>query len=211
LLYTVGAYQLRIAVTTTNWPHSINIVDRDTGGITLIFPHNRSFVRLKPDGESATPRRPALPAMPAGIDPQPGSVPADAAEMPAMPPMGPDEKLELNDTKDTTNILGFACVRYELKQRGETLEVWATEKLFPFQPYRRNQPHRFGPRLIDEQWPAQLTAKKLFPLRASLRFENCPERYRFEVKSVKEEKITDPGGKLFQPPKDYHELEPLPF
>jgi hypothetical protein len=133
--------------------------------------------------------------------------------MPAMPPMPPMpmEKLEFKATGETTNILGFTCIRYKLKQRGETMEVWATDKLLPFQPYVRNQSPRFGPRMIDEQWPKLLTERKLFPLLVSLHYDSGAERLRFEVKSVREEKIADPGDKLFQPPPDYHEIEPLPF
>ena len=111
----------------------------------------------------------------------------------------------------SANILGFACARYELKQRGETLEIWATDKLLPYQPYLRNQPSRFGPRMIEEQWPEMLKERNLFPLRVSLRYDNDTVRFRFEVRSVKEEKIASPDGKLFHPPADYHEIEPLPF
>jgi hypothetical protein len=48
-------------------------------------------------------------------------------------------------------------------------------------------------------------------LLASLRYDNGAERFRFEVQSVTPDKITDPDGKLFQPPTDYHEIQPLPF
>lgn len=102
-------------------------------------------------------------------------------------------------------------MRYEVKLRREIMEIWATDQLFPFQAYQRNQPHRFGPRMIEEQWPELLKARKLFPLLVTMRFESGPERYRFEVKSIQPEKITDPDGKLFQPPPEYHELQPSPF
>jgi len=125
--------------------------------------------------------------------------------MPMEPP------LELKATGQTTNLLGYACARYELKQRGETLEIWATDKLLPFQAWQPNQRPRFGPRMIEEQWGDLVRAQKLFPLLAVLKPEHGPERLRFEVKSVKEEKITDPDGKLFRPPADYHEIQPLPF
>ena len=133
--------------------------------------------------------------------------------MPAMPPMPmmPAAKLELQATGQKTNLLGYACEQYQLKQRGETLEVWATDQLLPYQPYLQNQPHRFGPQRIEEQWPGMLTSRKLFPLLASLRYDNGAERFRFEVQSVTPDKITDPDGKLFQPPTDYHEIQPLPF
>ncbi len=221
LLYTVGTNQLRIEVTATNRPHPVDLVDRSSGALTLVFPHNRSFVRLKPTAEAAPAMPPGMFPMPvpAGIAPQPGS--AAAAPTIRSPPGGhapgigpqpvPMEKLELKATGQKTNLLGCACERFELKQRGETLEVWATDQLFPFQPYRQTQPHRFGPGMLEEQWPGLLQRRNLFPLRVSLRFESGPERYRFEIKSIRAEKIADPAGRLFQPPPDYHEIEPLPF
>ena len=142
--------------------------------------------------------------------------------MPMMMPPMMMEKIELTETGDKTNLLGYACRKFEIKQRGEVMEIWATDKLFPFQPYLQNQPHRFGPQMIEEQWGGLLKARKLFPLLAVLRFEQPapdgkgkpapgPERMRFEVKSITPEKIEDKDGSLFQPPADYHELEPLPF
>jgi hypothetical protein len=125
-----------------------------------------------------------------------------------MMPMPP---LELKDTAETTNLLGYTCKRYELKERGEVLEIWATDKLLPFLPYMPNQPHRFGPRMIEEQWVELVKAKNLFPLLAIAKFENGPERMRFEVKSIKPQKIEDPDGLLFQPPPGYLEIQPLPF
>jgi len=119
---------------------------------------------------------------------------------------------ELKATGETTNILGYFCSRFEAKQRGETVEIWATDKLLPFQPWLQNQPRRFGPRMIEEQWGEVLKAKKLFPLRAVLKFENGPERFRFEVQSVTPEKIKkEDEAKLFQPPTDYQEIQPLAF
>ena len=132
--------------------------------------------------------------------------------MPAMPMMAmPEEKSELTATGEKTNILGYACARYELKQRGQSMEIWATGELFAFEPYRENQRHRFGPRMIEDEWGDSLKAKNLFPLAATLKFDNGPERYRFEVKSVTPETINDDDGKLFQPPSDYRETQPLPF
>ncbi len=269
LLYTVGTNSLRLEVTGSDRPNPVDVLDLHTGALTLIFPHNRSFVRLKPAAENAAAPPPgmspmpvpagigpqsarlsgalAMPAPPAGLPPEIGPqahAAPDAARMPAMPQMptppaglppgiGPQaqspgasampampampmmpmpmEKMELKATGQKTNLLGYACERFELKQRGETLEVWATGRLLPFQPYQRNQPHRFGPRMIEEQWPGLLQARNLFPLLVSLRFESGPERYRFEVKSIKAEKIADRDGKLFQPPPDYQEIEPLNF
>jgi hypothetical protein len=284
-LYTVGTNQVRLERGETNWPHAKNIVALDTAAITLLFPHNRSFVRLKnvaagvspasedsilppgfvregplaagnrpvfplggtpgspaagtaaatpPIGPTNLPGVPAPAAMPAmptlpqppaglppGIGPQPGGAPGLSAGprlspgMPAMPMMpmmpGMTEQLELKATGEKTNLLGCACARYEIKRRGEVMEIWATDKLLAFQPWLANQPPRFGPRMIEEQWGELLKAKKLFPLRAVLKFENGPERLRFEVKAIAPERVEDRGGRLFQPPPDYHEIEPLPF
>ena len=276
LSYTVGATQLRIEVTGSTAPTPVDILDLKSGAMTLLFPHNRSFVRLKPatekpaipgfpampmppgglppgigpqsnaapaaaatpqappniepqsglpGGAPATPAMPALPAMPPGIGPQsstspgmPAAMPAGAAGMPPMPPMPPMptgiammDKLELKPTGKKEEILGFACEQYEVKQRGETLEIWATGQLLPYEPYLRNPPPRFGPRMLGEQWPKLVKEQKLFPLRAILRYDNGTERFRFEVKSVKAEKLKPEDAKLFEPPGNYIETEPLPF
>jgi hypothetical protein len=134
--------------------------------------------------------------------------------MPMMPMMampGMTEKLDLKAMGQETNLLGFACQQYELKQRGQTLEVWATDQLLPFQPYLQDQPHRFGPRGMEEQWPQLLKAKKLFPLLAVLRSDHGAERFRFEVQSVTPQKLTVDDAALFQPPAGWTEIQPLPF
>ena len=151
----------------------------------------------KPAGAPARPPMPPLPA---------------AGGMPAMPMMPmPMEKMELQATGETTNLLGYACARYEIKQRGETLEVWATDQLLPFQPYVPSQPHRFGPQMIEEQWGKLVQAQKLFPLLATLTFDNGSEHLRFEVKTVTAQKFTSDDAALFQPPPEYLEIQPLPF
>ncbi|PWU16934.1 MAG: hypothetical protein C5B50_12305 [Verrucomicrobia bacterium] len=212
LLYTVGANSMRLELTAASsdesratFPKPVDIVDRQTGVLTLLFPHNRSFVRLKPGAENA-PRSamPPMPPMAPGMSPPPA--------MPPMPPMTRlAEKRELKVTGETTNLLGLACARYEIKERGQTLEIWATDKLFPYQPYVSRQASRVGPRGIEEQWPELLKARNLFPLLAILKFEKGPERFRFEVKSIKPGKLTEADTKAFQPPPGYREIEPLPF
>jgi hypothetical protein len=125
--------------------------------------------------------------------------------------MMPNAKAELQATGQKTNLLGFACQQYQLKQRGETLEIWATDQLFPYQPYVQNQPHRFGPQRIEEQWPGMLTSRKLFPMLASLHYDNGAERSRFEVQAVTPQILTEKDTKLFQPPEGWFEIQPLPF
>ncbi len=259
LRYTVGPDHLRIEVTGTNWPNPIDVVERASGALTLVYPHNRSFVRLTsaaenpsagmpgnpgmpmppgtlppgigPQAHAANPNpnpnrmpMPAMPpGMPPGIGPQSSSPmsnrPGIGAMMPAMPamprrpmmPMMMGPKPELKATGQTTNILGFACQQYEIKQRGETLEIWATDRLPPYQPYIRNQPSRFGPQMLEDQWPDLLAARKLFPMLASQRYDSGAERFRFEVTSVSAKEVAEPDEKLFQPPPDYREVRPLPF
>ena len=276
LLYTATMTSLRVEMTATNWPNPVDILDRDSGALTLLFPNNRSFVHLNPATDAATaaapgplgmpmppgglppgigpqsapaapsmPAMPNMPALPPGVGPQTQTTPAmppmpamparpqppvglppgvgpqsaggpGASGMPSMPampmiPMMPAAKLELQVTGQKTNLLGFACQQYVLKQRGETLEIWATDQLLPYQPYVQNQPHRFGPQRIEEQWPGMLTSRKLFPLLATLRFDNGTERFLFEVQLVTPQKLTHEEAKLFQPPAGYFEIQPLPF
>jgi hypothetical protein len=129
--------------------------------------------------------------------------------MPMPPPTM--EKIELRATGDKTNLLGFTCEKFEIKRRGQLMEIWATDELLPFQPYLQNQPHRFAPQMIEQQWGDMLKAKKLFPLLAILKFPNGAERLRFEVTGIQPEKIEDKDGLLSQPPSDYSEIPPLPF
>jgi len=267
LLYTVGTNALRLEVTGSDQPNPVDVLDRNSGKLTLLFQNNRSYVHLPKAAEAASapppgfpippgqlpsgigpqtgapampapptgigptnlPGMPAMPALPAGLPPGVGpqaqrpNTPGVTAmpQMPGAPGMGampampvmpmPGEAMELKATGEKTNLLGFACERFEIKQRGEIMEIWATEQLLPFQNYVRNQPPRFGPRLIEERWADLLTAKKLFPLRASLRFENALERFRFEVLTVTPQKLKAEDATLFLPPEGYFEIQPLPF
>src|ERR1022692_581855 len=79
LLYTVGTNFLRVEMTATNWPNPVDIVDRNSGAVTLLFPHNRSFVRLKPPAENSS--------MPPGFRQMPGGVPPVAGAQPQPPGM----------------------------------------------------------------------------------------------------------------------------
>jgi Domain of unknown function (DUF4412) len=243
-LYTAGTNFIRIERTETNWPYAKNIVGLDSRVVILIFPHNRSFVRLKNIAQNPTSpfSGPTGLLMPPGNLPpganQPGAagaVPSAPTIMPApgfpratylpnipvLPPMPapaagmpgglPAEPAEFKATGETTNLLGYTCAGYVLKQSGEVMEVWATDELPPFRVWLQNQPPRFSAHMIEDQWPELLRAKKLFPLLASLKSGNGAERLHFGVQSVTPGKITDEDGALFQPPPDYHEIEPLPF
>jgi hypothetical protein len=197
LLYTAGTNCLRVEITASDRPYPVDLLALPSGDLTLLFPNNRTFVHA-----AAVPPMPAMPNPPI------------AGAMPAMPAMPPPmmKQMELATTGDKTNLLGLACEKFQIKQGGQTMDIWATTQLVPFQHYVQNQPHRFGPQRIEEKWGGLLAAKKLFPLLPSLEFDNGAEHYRFEVQSITPERVT-PGDaeKLFQPPPGYHELRPLPF
>ena len=171
---------------------------------------------------------PGMPGMPAGLPPgigpqvqapgSPGSPAVSAMQanpgmrpMPAMPMIPPGGGLQLQATSETTNLFNYTCERYEIKQRGETMEIWATDQLLPFQAYLANQPPTFGPPMIEFQWSALLSASKLFPLHAILRADNGVERYRFEVQSITPRRLTDNEIRSLGPPDNYVEIQPRPF
>ncbi|HEX4348965.1 MAG TPA: DUF4412 domain-containing protein [Verrucomicrobiae bacterium] len=208
VLYTVDTHFLRVENTATNWPNPVDILNRGTGELTLLFPHNRKFTRIK-NAVSGTPEGtpPAMPAMRPGIGPQ--GMPSGSL-MPAMGAPSMDH-IELQPTGETTNILGFDCTLYLIKQSHETMEIWATDKLPAFQPYVQRQPRGNGPHSVADQWGDYVKAKQLFPLLAVLKTENGLERFRFEVKSIAPQKLTEEDAPLFQPPPDYVELQQLPF
>jgi hypothetical protein len=225
LLYTVGTNFIRVEMTATNWPNPVDLVDRNSGELTLLFPNNRSFVRLKSEdnaaalaggppampnlpvnssfGPTPVPRQPVLPQMPGA--PVPPNQPPLTERPPAIPvPMPPA-------MMPKTNLLGFECEQYEIKQRGETMDIWATGKLFPFEPYLRSQPHRFTPPAIEQRWAQLAQEKRLFPLLATLKFNNGAEFFRFEVDSIVMTKVKVDDDKLFKAPTNYFEVQPQQF
>jgi len=239
LIFTAGTNCLRIERAETDRPYACNLIDRTTGEVTLLYPQNRSFVRLSGGGGASSPARPEMPTIPKilpefgpqSVRPQmsptpivPTNLPSVVAPvtMPALPAMGgsiqtrpmmplTSEPLELTTAEDDTNLLGVACHHYELKQRGEIMEIWAAQTNLPFAQYLPNQPTRFGPRMIEEQWAGFVAAKRLFPFRAVLKFENGPERLRYEVRSITPQKPEEQSDDLFRPPADYHQIDSLPF
>jgi hypothetical protein len=213
LLYTAGTNCLRVEVMASDRPNPVDLLDLPSGEMTLLFPNNRSFVLLNEYGGAHALARVPADASSAGVGREarptaPGQRAFPRPQMSSMPtPMM--DKMELTATGDKTNLLGLVCEKFQIKQRGETMEIWATDQLFPFQPYVQNQPHHFAPRMIEEQWGDLLKEKKLFPLLAILKFDNGAERFRFEVKSVRPQKLTKDDMKLFQPPDGYFEIQSL--
>jgi hypothetical protein len=209
LLHTVGPKALRIEVTASERPQPIDIVDRASGAPTLVFPHNRSFLRVPSADSPREPGNPLRPGMPPGRASAAG-LPAMPA-MPAIPRMPGAMPLEIKATGEKKKLLGLDCEKLEMQQRGRTLEIWATAQLFPFQPYVQSQRSRFGPRMMEEQWAELVTARKLFPVRAVLRSEGGGEEVLWDVKAVTPRKVTDEHHTLFAPPAGYFEARALPF
>jgi hypothetical protein len=224
LIYTAGTNWLRVEETNPDRPHAWNLLNRQSGDMVLVFPHNQSFVRLS--AALAAPAPPMAPAglppsvpgpPPPGFGPPPGSPPQFSAQgapaMPAMPmpPIGLPATVQLTATGKTTNLLGYACAGYQLQFRNETMTIWATDQLLPFQPYLEYQPHHIGGPVIEELWGELLKTRKLFPLLAVLKFDNGSDHLRFEVKSVVPQGTRGDTDPLFKPPPDYREVRPLPF
>lgn len=251
-LFTRKGNRIRIE-NTINRFEPINIVDLDAKKLTIVYPHNTTFVSLDltkalavagvgdpglvrmdggsmpvrpgstipattpvPVGPSISlppPPMPSMPNNPAGASPVMGMPP-----MPVLPPMPPISGSfrvpELKKTDKTKKIQGFDCALYTVSERGEKFEIWATNDstLFPFRLIERDFLGRhFGPRMLEDQWAELLRTKNLFPVRVTLRDDGGVEGYRFEVKAITPEKVSDKDGRLFQPPSEYTEIQPLPF
>src|SRR6516162_8634047 len=98
LLYTVGTNQLRIECSQAERPYAKDIVSLDTDALTLLFPHNRSYVRLKDAGAHApspVPPSALFPGVGPGAHPNARDQHAlplppkniDGTNLPVMPPM----------------------------------------------------------------------------------------------------------------------------
>src|SRR5690349_4592025 len=68
LHYTIGTNCLRIERGENDRPYPKDLIARDTGAITLLFPNNRSFVQLKP----RDPNAPNVPLTSPAPAPMPG-------------------------------------------------------------------------------------------------------------------------------------------
>jgi hypothetical protein len=211
---------------TTNKLEPINIVDLAASKLTIVYPHNTTFVvvdlKKSAAGASGPPGaaisdRGSNAASPPPIPPIP--------PMPPMPVPGMPAPAALKATDKTRMIQGFDCTLYTVRERGETFEIWATKDagLFPFRLLERDSLGRpFGPPMLEETWPEKLREKSLFPLEAILKRESGgTERFSFKVDKIsKSEKSDNPsrtaGGqidndKLFEPPAGYHEIQAPQF
>jgi hypothetical protein len=218
LLYTAGTNFLRIERKETDQPYPCDIVDLASDQMTLLYPHLRSFIRFSVSSQSndTSPGLPQMPsatpgAMAPGVGPTgvPGA-PSPGMGMPMMPRVSATH-LELKDMGETMKLLGYSCEHYQIVQPNETMDVWATDQLLPFQAYLRSQPFRRGPVVIEQQWGQLLKDKKMFPLRAVLTLQGGREFFQFNISEINPEKIEDKDGSLSQVPAGYNEVQPFQF
>jgi hypothetical protein len=208
LVFTVATNLLRVESTDTNRLHAWNVLDRETGSLTLFSPQTGSYMRLgeTSDGPVTRPVFPP-PAMPGGVPAQPGAAGMGAMPMPAIQ----RQTLQLITTADTTNLVGYNCTHYRIVDGPETMDIWATADLVPFQPLNEFPPGRNNAYQLERAWGDLLKARNLFPLRAVLKLGDTQERLRFQVESVQPGAVVDTDGKLFQPPAGYLLCPPPPF
>lgn len=222
LLYMAGTNWLRIENTATDRPEVVNLQDRQSGALILLFPNNRTFVRVPPPEEPAAvgpAARPLPPGLGQPLIPPASTLPSLPGLPPGMPAMTgsmaalpmPPLDMTLKATGDTTNLLGFTCVRFEIKCASETMEIWATSELMPFQTWQAAQQPRSRPQLIEEQWPELLKSQKMFPLLVTLKFASGPERHCFEAQAITPQTFANADPAWFRPPANYAEVQPLPF
>lgn len=217
LRYRIGPETVRIEVAGEGKFEPVNLVDLKTGALTVLYPHNASFTRKPGAADAAKVKGPAAMPVPGGLPGAPGA--SAVAGIPAMPPMptipatpGMTPAPVLKPMGKHQKLLGYDCECFEISERGETVEIWATAALVPFQKYVRDPLPHFGPRSLDEMWSEAIAARQLFPLRAVLHDETPDARTVFEVKTIAPGKIAPAESrKLFQMPENYAENPPRPF
>jgi hypothetical protein len=163
-------------------PSPWNLIDRATGNITILHPHNQSITTLP---SSAFTRKPAAPhtSMPPGIGPDPSLVP-QGTQLPNIPPipsnlpgMAP-AMAELKTHSETRRLHGHTCTRHTVVlDPSLELEVWLAESpdLPPFYLLLREGPPQFGQNELLLDWPHLIRNSRKFPLLAILREIPTPD------------------------------------
>lgn len=175
----------------------------------------------QPAGQTipGVPQAPSIPGVPGG-----GAFPGGMPPMPSMP--GQSEELTLTKQDETKTIHGYLCQRYlmTIPRRGEmTLWLSDAKDLPPFHLLLHEAPRMRGRVRWEQQWPALLREKKLFPMLVVMHAESRErpnkkekpaqgrELYRYEVSKVKAGAVSDPEDKLFTVPAKYYKSEPIGF
>jgi hypothetical protein len=213
-LFTRKGDQVRVEHVDTSKPEPVNIVDLATHKLTIVYPHNSSFVQIDLMQAEA---QPGAPSLPSGFPIPPTRsmpLPDPAIGGPPVPAQGGfGGAPELKKTDQKKKIQGFDCTLYTIGDRMDTFEIWATSAtaLFPFYPLHANyRGQHFGPQMLDEQWIRLLQKQSLFPLEARLKLEHGGAGALFLPGGPdRGEKIENDAR--FKPPEDYQEIHAPQF
>ncbi len=184
LLYTIGPAQLRVKMIGGDMFKPEDVLDRESGAMMLVFP-DPGLYGIKPLFSPVVRQVVFYPVMP--VVPKTSPTPR---------PGPPIATIEFRETGHKKRILGYPCGQYEILLGSQSVEIWATDQLAPFQPYLDHRPFSAEMQTVDTQWGDLLRAKKLFPLLAVSKSNGGVERFRFEVKSIAPEKLADNYVKL---------------
>lgn len=137
------------------------------------------------------------------------TLPAPGSPAPSAPPAQPAAPPTLERTGMTEKILGYDSVKFVVKDRGATTEIWVTDQLGTFSflgmaggppgPGRRGAPR--GPS-VPQGWEQLLQGKEMFPLRVVSTAADGKVT-RVEVTAL--EKGALPAAE-FVPPADYQDM-----
>ena len=120
---------------------------------------------------------------------------------------GHNSSPNITKTGKTVTILGYPCEQYQSKgEKGETIEIWVTDKLGMFMGLGSGGGPMGGRRGGggEQAWEQLVKGKEgFFPLRVIIHDASGKESFALETKSV------EPGtlpASLFTPPDDYKTL-----
>jgi hypothetical protein len=141
----------------------VNLIDHESGTVTLITPHNHSYSTFPLEGRTASPPASPTPVAP----PTPPSLPLPTGPMtpPAGPPPavpGPPERT-LTGHDETREIHGHTCHRFTLAAESDTeIELWlCDDPAFPPFHLLRANPH--GPEMPIHPWEQLVRQAGKFP------------------------------------------------
>lgn len=164
----------------------VNLVDLKTGNIMILKPYNRAVstfpaAAFEPRNPASPPPgfhrapgpMPQIPQCPAGVQPGVSGTPGGMPSAPPMPQFPGMERAtgELVEHAEQREIQGFECRRHTLLlDRTLELTLWLTKHpdLPPFYLPLSDGPPRFGPRDLQEEWPAIVRRSGKFPMLVEL-------------------------------------------
>ena len=135
-------------------------------------------------------------------------LPEPSTPPPAASAAQPSTHSALEKTGETEKILGYDSVKFVVKEKGATTEIWITNQLgtFSFLGMAGGLGKRGGPRgAAPEGWEQLLQGKEMFPLRIVSTADDGKVT-RVEVTAL--EKGAQPASD-FVPPADYQDMSQM--